>query len=375
MPAGLLQPLDIPYTPWESMSLDLLGPLPTTAARHNMLLVCVCRLTKQVVLRPTTTTATAADTASIFLSAIFAEHGMPTSIVSDRDTRFTSAFWQYVMRTLGSHLAMSSPFHPQTDGQSERAIQHVQQILRAYVNEHLTDWDQHLPLIAFAINDSVQASTGHTPFHLNNGRHPITPSALVAAPDATTPSRQTAPATRFVATLQRSLALARQNIARAQHRQSANANKHRRQDLFSVGQQVLLSTHHLRLPSGPQHKLRAKFCGPFIITRVLSPVSVVLQLPPTIRIHPTVHISQLRPFDDTRSTTTPSPSPQANTSATGYYNMDHIAERRTLRRGRGTVEQVLVRWTNLQPKHDTWIPISWLNNPARLLAASAPDRS
>ena len=371
-PFGLLHPLPIPERPWQSMSMDFLGPLPLTAARHDMIVVFVCRLTKYLVIRPTTTRATAEVIAAIFMSAVFADHGMPESIVSDRDARFTSRFWTAAMRTLGTRLNMSSPFHPQTDGQTERAIRSITQLLRNHVSEDLRDWDQHLSLVAYAYNNAVQASTGFTPFFLNNGRHPVTPSTLISAPTQSQLTPSPASAVRFLDQLRSTLAVARANIANAQRRQAAAANKHRRHAEFSVGQQVLLNTHHLRLPTGPQHKLRAKYCGPFIISHVYSPVSVRLRLPSTIRLHPTVHVSQIKPYDDSRTTTPATATATANAAQRDFYNIDAVLRRRTATYGRGSRDEVLVRWHGLQPLHDSWVPVAHLNRAARRIAVSFP---
>src|SRR6266511_685843 len=127
----------------------------------------VDRLSKRDHFEPTVTTATAPDTAKLFFSSIFRLHGLPRAIVSDRDSKFTSRFWQELFRLLGVKLAMSTAFHPQTDGQTERANRTLEDMLRAFVNYRQTNWDECLPAAEFAYNNSLQASTGYTPFFLD----------------------------------------------------------------------------------------------------------------------------------------------------------------------------------------------------------------
>ena len=165
-PYGLLQPLPIPTRKWESVSMDFITSLPKTKNGHDTIVVFVDRLTKTIRTEPTTITVTAPEVAQIFIRTIFRHYGMPRSIVSDRDPRFTSNFWRSFFQTLGTKLAMSTAFHPQTDGQTERANRTLEDMLRNFVSYKQTDWEDKLPLLEFAYNNSVQASTGFSPFKL-----------------------------------------------------------------------------------------------------------------------------------------------------------------------------------------------------------------
>ena len=120
----------------------------------------------------TQTTVTAVQLAEIFLREVVRHHGIPKAIISDRDPRFTSIFWRSLWKLMGTKLKMSSAYHPQTDGQTERMNRTLEEILRAFVNREIDDWDLHLVTAEIAINNSVQESTGFTPFYLNSGRHP-----------------------------------------------------------------------------------------------------------------------------------------------------------------------------------------------------------
>ncbi|GJP48756.1 hypothetical protein CLOM_g8031 [Closterium sp. NIES-68] len=232
-PGGLLQPLEIPDEPWESVSLDFITDLPKTREGHTAILVFVDRLTKMVHFVPTTTDVSAEDTARLFVSHIFRLHGLPRVLVSDRDPRFTSRFWQEVTRKLGTKLKMSSAFHPQTDGQTERTNRTLEQMLRSFISPMQDDWDELLPLVEFAVNNSVHDSTREKPFILNCGRHPTTPAThgigglkIPAAKD-------------FVARQQEALKSARRWLEIAQQRQKSYADMKRREISYEVGDKVL----------------------------------------------------------------------------------------------------------------------------------------
>ena len=136
-------------------------------------------MTKYVHVIPTTSTIDAEGAARLYVNNVFTLHGLSKSIVSDRDPRFSSAFFKEAFATLGVKLRMSTANHPQTDGQTECMNRVVEDTLRAFVNHRQTNWDELLPLCQFAINNSFQTSTGESPFFLNSGQHPITHSTLV----------------------------------------------------------------------------------------------------------------------------------------------------------------------------------------------------
>ncbi|KAJ9521268.1 hypothetical protein QJQ45_023012 [Haematococcus lacustris] len=139
LPPGLLQPLPIPSRNWQQVSMDFIGPLPATPRGHTMIFTIVDKLSKMIHLIPTTTTATAHDTARLFFDHIFKHHGLPEAIISDRDPKFTSDFWTSLFHLTGTRLLLSSAYHPQTDGQTERANRTVEDMLRPYVNDHKSD--------------------------------------------------------------------------------------------------------------------------------------------------------------------------------------------------------------------------------------------
>jgi hypothetical protein len=159
--------------------MDFFFGLPKTDVGHNGVLVFVDRLSKMVHLAPVSDTHTGFDCAKLFVDVVFRLHGLPDSIVSDRDPRFTGDFWDGLFQILGTKLDMSTTDHPETDGQTERANRVVEDILRSYCAEHPRAWSTTLPMVEFAVNNAVHASTGLTPFYVNGLRHPALPLRLM----------------------------------------------------------------------------------------------------------------------------------------------------------------------------------------------------
>ncbi|KAE9290632.1 hypothetical protein PR003_g25242 [Phytophthora rubi] len=172
-----LRPLPIATSAWRSVSMDFIFGLPRDAEGRTGVLVFVDRFSKMVHLAPVAAEVTAGESAELFLDLVFRHHGLPESIVSDRDPRFTSAFWTRLFALLGTRLLMSTAAHPETDGQTERVNRVLEDVLRSYATS-FASWSSFLPMAEFALNDSTHASTGLTPFFVNNARHPRVPALL-----------------------------------------------------------------------------------------------------------------------------------------------------------------------------------------------------
>ena len=294
VPAGLLQPLPIPAQPWDQVSMDFITQLPKTRSGFDAIVVFVDTFSKMVHLVPTKTTATAPDTAKIFFDHVFKLHGLPKSIVSDRDAKFTSRFWQSLFKTMGTRLAMSTAFHPQTDGQTERANRTLEDMLRAFVNYQQDNWDQLLSAAEFACNNAPNASTKMSPFQINYGRDPLNPYSQIHDLPDTVPA-----AADFIRNLKNATKIATDALVLAKASQEKYANRSRREVEFSVGDQVLLSASHINLASQaqrPSKKLQHRFIGPYKIIQKISPVAYKLELPETVHVHPVFHVGLLRPY-------------------------------------------------------------------------------
>ena len=177
-PSGLLQPLAIPENKWEHVTMDFIVQLPKTKQGYDSIIVFVDKLTKRAHFIPTYTTATAPDIAKIFFDVIFKLHGLPKTIISDRDAKFTSRFWKSLFQQMGTKLAMSTAFHPQSDGQTERLNRTLEEMLRIFITYKQDKWDEHLSSAEFAYNNSKQASIRFTLFELDCRQAPNMPIAM-----------------------------------------------------------------------------------------------------------------------------------------------------------------------------------------------------
>ncbi|KAE9068245.1 hypothetical protein PF005_g30153 [Phytophthora fragariae] len=153
--------------------MDFIFGLPRDAEGRTGVLVFVDRFSKMVHLAPVAAEVTAGESAELFLDLVFRHHGLPESIVSDRDPRFTSAFWTRLFALLGTRLLMSTASHLETDGQTERVNRVLEDVLRSYAT-CFASWSSFLPMAEFALNNSTHASTGLTPFFVNNARSGFT---------------------------------------------------------------------------------------------------------------------------------------------------------------------------------------------------------
>ncbi|MCO5590556.1 hypothetical protein L7F22_044527 [Adiantum nelumboides] len=160
---------------WEFVSMDFVTGLPIVQEGYGSIMVVVDMLTKVAHLLPVKKTYTASDISQLFVKEIFRLHGLPKRIISDRDAKFTSKFWKALFEALGTQLHFSLAYHPQSDGQIERANHVVEDILRAYCSREPKKWIQFLPLVEFAYNSSFHTSIGMSPFNALYGHECVSP--------------------------------------------------------------------------------------------------------------------------------------------------------------------------------------------------------
>ena len=169
--AGELHPLEIPQGPWQEISIDIIGPLPKSNGM-DAIVVIVDQFTKMVQLKATTMNVSLEGIAKIYRDDIWKLHEIPRKILSDRGPQFMSKFMEELTKALGTKKQLSTAYHPQTDGQTERINQEIGTFLRHYMNYQQDDWMNWLAAAEFQYNDKKHAATGRTPFELNFGRHP-----------------------------------------------------------------------------------------------------------------------------------------------------------------------------------------------------------
>jgi hypothetical protein len=371
---GLLQPVPTPASRWQVWSMDLVGPLPKTSKGHDTIVVMVDKFTKLAHFAPTVITVNAPQLAEIVLTRIVLQHGVPSAIISDRDPRFTSQMWRALWKMLDTSLNMSTAYHPQTDGQTERMNRTLEEMLRAYVNDKGTDWDQHLPLAELAYNTAVQDSTGFTPFSLSYGENPRLPMdhALAEAKVNDNPT-----AADMIQSWNMDMEQARYNMQQAQRRQARYSDQHRRDHQYAVGDQVMLTTQHMKSKVG---KLNPRFVGPYTITRVLSPVNVELDLPASMRIHPVFHVSKLKEYREAKATLFPDrqqldrPDPIIEEDGSEYYKIECILDKRRKKIRNRYILQYLVKWVGYDSSEATWITKRDLTEDAHTFIDEFEDR-
>ena len=293
VPAGVLHTLPVPTRPWQSIGMDFIGPFPKQY-EYDYLWVVICRLTSMVRLIPVNVGLTATQLSRRYLEEVVRHHGLPESIVSDRDTKFTSKWWRELHRLLGAKLMMSTSFHPQTDGATERANRSIGQIFRSSIRPDQMDWYDKVPMVEFAINSSINATTGYAPFELN---YAYIPRMIREIKTDQAPS----PGIRaFAQQALYNVAAAHDAIIASRVFQRHHANARRRKEpQINEGDLVYLSTKNLALPKGRVSKLLPKYIGPYKVVRAMANTSnYELELPEELvkrRVHPRFHVSLLKP--------------------------------------------------------------------------------
>jgi hypothetical protein len=290
-PAGLLRPLPIPDWKWEHISMDFIVGLPKTKKGNDSIWVVVDRLTKSAHFIPVRTTHTVDILAHIYIREIVRLHGVPKCIVSDRGSVFTSKFWKSLQEAMGTVLDYSSACHPQTDGQTERVNQILEDMLRACILDFQGSWEDHIALVEFAYNNSYQSSTGMAPFEALYGRPCRSPicwaepeDRLLLGPDMV---RET---TELIIKI-------RERIIAAQSRQKSYADKRRRPLEFGMGDLVMLKVSPMKgiQRFGVKGKLAPRYVGPFKIIKRVGAVAYQLELPASLAgVHDVFHISMLK---------------------------------------------------------------------------------
>jgi hypothetical protein len=358
---GLLYPLPIPSSRWECVSMDFITQLPKSKNGYDAILVIVDKLSKYVTFIPTHTNVNAIDTAKLFFNYIVRYHGIPKIIVSDRDSKFTSLFWRELWKLLGTSLNMSSSFHPETDGQTEISNKTLEQYLRSYVNYEQNNWDEFLISAEIAYNNTIQASTTFTPYYLNSGQHPNLSFDHALKSKINTNNESV---DEMLSSMNNALSHAKILLHQAQQRQSYYANQHRTDIFFNVGDMVMISTQNLNtLNKAP--KLLPRYIGPYKIIKVISKVAYKLELPKTMKINNTFHISKLKKYNNNndnifeksirKQEVRPDPTIINNEE---LYEVDRIINSRMRKYGRSEPRlEYLVVWKGYPLYEATWLPL------------------
>uniref|UniRef100_A0A3B3IH34 Gypsy retrotransposon integrase-like protein 1 n=1 Tax=Oryzias latipes TaxID=8090 RepID=A0A3B3IH34_ORYLA len=365
LPAGLLHPLLTPSHPWSHIALDFITGLPPSQG-NTVILTVIDRFTKMAHFRPVARLPSATETAQVLVNQVFRDHGIPSDIVSDRGPQFISQVWKAFCSALGATVSLTSGYHPQSNGQAERANQELEAALRCLAAQNDKNWSQYFVWIEYAHNTHVSSATGVSPFESALGYSlPLFPSQEL---DLAVPSVQ-----EHLQRCQRVWRQTTEALLRTKESNCRIANRHRVVGpAYQPGQRVWLSARNIPIHAHSR-KLAPRFIRPYTIEKIINNTCVRLRLPRALRVHPSFHISQIKPVQD-RPLCPPSASPPPARVIDGApaFTVSRILDIR--RRGRG--HQFLVDWEGYGPEERSWISRSLVLDPSVIedFFRAHPDR-
>ena len=354
-PSGLLQPLPVPTQVWEDISLDFVEGLPISSGKTTVLVV-VDRLSKYAHFTALAHPYIAKTVAESFITQIVRLHGIPRSMVSDRDPIFLSQFWKEFFKLQGTQLKMSTAYHPQSDGQTEVVNRCLEQYLRCLCSQHPKQWCHHLPWAEFWYNTTFHQSLGMTPFQALYGRPPPTLVNYMAG------SAVVAEVEKELVARDELLRQLRGHLQRASNRMKQQADKKRRDCDYEVGDWVFLRLQpycQSSLFRRAHQKLASRFFGPYQIVVRIGTVAYKLALPDTARIHPVFHVSLLKKKIGDTSRINPDLPPFSEDN-TPVLQPLFIRDYRWIKQGGKYVMEALVQWASLPIEDATWEAVDHL---------------
>ncbi|KAD4981917.1 hypothetical protein E3N88_18588 [Mikania micrantha] len=327
-PSGLLQQPEIPMWKWEQISMDFITKLPKTTSGCDTIWVIVDRLTKSAHFLPIKETDKLDKLTRIYLKEVVTRHGVPISIISDRDSRFTSHFWKSLHKALGTRLDMSTAYHPQTDGQSERTIQTLEDMLRACVIDFGSSWETHLPLVEFLHNNSYHTSIQAAPFEALYGRKCRSPICWAEFGE----SQPTGP--ELVHKTTEKIMQIRKRMAAARDLPKSYADRRRKPLEF---------------------QLNPRYIGPFEITKRIGPVAYKLNLSNELSsVHNVFHILNLKKCLSDDTLVIPLEEIQIDEQLNFVEEPVEIMDRETKKLKLSKIPIMKVRWNSRRGPEFTW---------------------
>jgi hypothetical protein len=366
---GPLHPLPVPDHHAESIAMDFVGPLPEEDG-FDCVLTITDRLGSDLRIIPLRMDATAEDVARLFFDTWYCENGLPLDIVCDRDKLFVSKFWKSLTQLSGVKVKMSSAFHPETDGSSERTNKTFNQCVRYYVERNQRGWVRAIPHICFNIMNSINASTGLSMFNIKMGRTPRVIPPLIKDNNK---NQKLEPPEAFLARIRDIELQAKDSLTAAKVQQAFQADKNRSpSEIYEVGDLVMLTTLHRhnnfkKAGENRAAKFFPRYDGPYEVIKAHPESSYyTLDMPNQPNTFPSFHVDVLKRYHSNDPELFPGrelhcPPP---TIVDGHeeYDIDRILDSR--RRGRGW--QFLVRWVGQAPSEDRWLSYASLKDCAAL---------
>lgn len=360
-PYGELKSLPVPKGPGDSLSMDFITDLPPSRIREEVvdsILVVIDRFTKMSYYIAVSCEMTAKDMADILLERVFVVTGFPNSIISDRGSLFTSKFWKELCFQLGIKRKLSTAFHPQTDGQTERQNQVLEHYLRAYVNQRQDDWPQLLPAAAMAYNNSKHASTKMTPYQAFAGFHPRMPFDEEIKPS------ENSEVSKRIEGIQQARDLLKKNLENALEFQAKYYNQKHTPKEYAIGDEVLLQMKNIRTVK-PSKKMDQRYAGPFTVIERIGSQAYRLGLPAQWRrIHDVFHVSLLEPYHRREGQETDHDYPPIIVGEEEEREVEAIVGRRTRAKNE---PEYYVQWRGRPSHENEWLTANELVNAQDLL--------
>lgn len=351
---GFLHPLDIPDARFESIAIDF-AEMPKSSAGYDYMLLISCRFSRLLVAVPCHKTLDAEGFATLFWNHwVLKGYGIPSSIISDRDSLFLSVFWTKFCTLSKIDRRLSTARHQQTDGLSEIGIRYVKESLQRHINYHQNDWPDLLPAVIFAHNNSKNSTTGFSPYYLAYAFDPVvTPLSLIPQPKEAIQ--------KTIQSYFNNVDIAKKNILTRQLQQANAYNQHRLPaPEYKVGEEVWLNREGIKWPPSSQQsaKLQPQWIGPFTVSAVDKELdNITLSLPSTMQCHPIFHVSKLkhhfRPNRHfvTRACPTEPPPVYVENDGAAFFEVESILDHRW----KYHKLHFLVRWKNYGSERDWWL--------------------
>ncbi|GJR84748.1 putative reverse transcriptase domain-containing protein [Tanacetum coccineum] len=349
--SGLLVQPEIPQWKWDNITMDFVTKLPKSSQGYDTIWVIVDRLTKSAIFIPMKETDPLEKLARMYLKEVVTRHGIPVSIICDRDPRFASNFWRSLQKALGTSLDMSTAYHPQTDGQSERTIQTLEDMLRACVIDFGNGWVKHLPLVEFSYNNSYHASIKAAPFEALYGRKCRSPVCWAEVGEV----QLTGP--EIVQETTEKIIQVKQRMQAARDRQKSYADLKRKPMEFEVGDKVMLKVSPWKgvVRFGKRGKLNPRFVGPFKVIKRVGDVAYKLELPEELsRVHNTFHVSNLKKCHADEPLAVPLDELHFDDKLQFVEEPIEITDHEVKRLKRSRIPLVKVRWNSKRGPEFTW---------------------
>jgi hypothetical protein len=349
-PTSLLQPLPIPEWKWEVVTMDFIKRLPRTNKQHDSIMMVVDKLTKVAHFIPMKVAHKATDVVDIYMREVARLHGIPKTIVSDRDPKFISKFWRGLFKGFKTNLNFNTTYHPESDGQTKRVNQVIEDMLRMYVMDKPSKWKDYLHLVEFSYNNGYQASLKMSPFEALYGRKCNTPIRWDNLADRAVIGLE------LLREMEEKMLKIKHNLRASQDKKKIYADKGITHREFKVGDHVFLKlkANISSLKLGNCSKLAARFCGPFEILERIRPIAYMIALPASMSIHNVLHVSLLKKYIPDANHVIDWNVIQVEQENTFQVHPIRILDQKIKQLQNQAICLVKVQWTWYGPKDATW---------------------